>query len=709
VRSSKLLTTVAVAAGAFALAQTAAGAPGAIRPVPSLTPGRTARLWHALVARRHADARGAAAVADCRPARLVFYAATDWLRLATTLAQDASPCAQYFVSIPPLTSDKTQPRPRQAGLIRALGPNMHALAEISYAAWSRWVQSTGSDWFTAGVTARQRMATAGYDVAAGDTWALNEVSSAVRRDTGAARSNLAEFLRGLEDGGGNPARGVVFVIGVGQPGDQTAYRIALQGWLQDSTFWSTISQYVSDWLQEDYGDVRSYAVAGASAQQRRDALVQYLGHPLALANAGGAASAAARTFLVSAYGPLANAAWAWTSSYGWTAVPSAQMEDFVSAQTYAARALDAESGFPADRFGFGWAPVNTVGLTSADFAAQTAAILARLAQAIHDSGETVDPNDPGVGACGPAGQNLWCSTVLPGAAFNTAWAAFSTWTQPGVAFANAPVTMTAGTTAGPFTVQLQTSGVVTPATAPQTVTLSTTSAHGAFSTSAAGPWTPTLTLTIPAGASSASFSYQDTTAGTPTLSALLPGQPPATQTVTVVAAAPATLAVAPRAATVTGGRTQLFSASVADAYGNPSSAPVAWALSVPALGSLAPVNGAATTFTASVTAAGRGRVTATVGSLHAAATLAVVRPPARIGGTLTRRVHGHVVVTVWVVRGSARARGVLVSVTVRRGSSLVARVAARTDARGRVVWRSRRPLPAGRYAVKAAIRSRSTR
>jgi len=702
------LTTVATVAVTLALAQTAAGAPRAPAPVPSLTPHATASLWRALVAERRTHVHAAKRTVDCRPARLVFYAATDWLRLATKLAQSASPCAQYFVSIPPLTSDKTQPRPKQAALIRALAPNMHALAEINYGAWSRWVASTGSDWFTAGVTARQRMSTAGYDIAAGDTWALNEVSSAVRRNTGAARSNLAEFLRGLDDGGGNPARGVVFVIGVGQQGDQTAYRITLQGWLQDSTFWSTISQYVSDWLQEDYGDVRNYAVAGATPQQRRDALVEYLAHPLALANAGGDASAAARAFLVPTYGPLANAAWAWSSSYGWTAVTAAQMEDYVSAQTYAARSLDADAGLPADRFGFGWAPVNTLGLSSSDFGAQTSAILERLAQSLRDSGETVDPSDPGIGACGPAGQDLWCQTVLPGAAFNTTWAGFSAWTQTGLGFATAPVTMTAGATAGPLTIQLQTGGVTTTATTPQTVALTTTSARGAFSTSPAGPWTPTLSLSIPAGASSASFYYQDTVAGTPTVSAVLPGQPPATQTVTVVAGAPATLAVAPRSARVTGGHRQLFSALVADAYGNPSTAPVSWSSTVPALGTLSPSTGPATTFVASQSAAGRGRITATVGELAASATVVVVRPTARIGGTLTRRIHKHLVVTVWVVRGKARARGVPLTVTVRRGSSVVARVTGRTDAHGRLVWRSRHKLPAGRYAVKAVIRSRST-
>lgn len=68
---------------------------------------------------------------SCKPLRATFYAGTDWLRLATKLAAKASPCATYSVSIPPLTTDKTQPRADQAWRIRALGPSFHALAEIN--------------------------------------------------------------------------------------------------------------------------------------------------------------------------------------------------------------------------------------------------------------------------------------------------------------------------------------------------------------------------------------------------------------------------------------------------------------------------------------------------------------------------------------------------------------------------------------------------
>jgi hypothetical protein len=240
------------------------------------------------------------------------------------------------------------------------------------------------------------------------------------------------------------------------------------------------------------------------------------------------------------------------------------------------------------------------------------------------------------------------------------------------------------------------------------VTLATTSALGAFSVSPSGPWTPTLTLTIPAGTSTASFYYQDTVAGTPTLSALLLGQPPATQTVTVVAGAPATIAISPRDARVVGGRTQTFAATVADAYGNPSSEPVTWTLGSAVFGTLNPTTGPSTTFTATPTVAGRTRIRATVGTLQATSALTVVRPPVTLGGVLTRRIRGQLVVTVWFVRGSVRARGVRVTLVVRRGSSIVAHVSGRTDARGRLVWRSRHQLPPAHYTVRAAVRTSST-
>ncbi|HEX4677694.1 MAG TPA: hypothetical protein VH210_00620, partial [Gaiellaceae bacterium] len=98
-----------VLAGALAIVPSALAA----KPVPSLTPAATQKLWRTEVARAHRHARSFSD-ASCRPARVVFYAQTDWMRLATKLAQSPSPCAEYYVSVPPLAADKSQARANQA-------------------------------------------------------------------------------------------------------------------------------------------------------------------------------------------------------------------------------------------------------------------------------------------------------------------------------------------------------------------------------------------------------------------------------------------------------------------------------------------------------------------------------------------------------------------------------------------------------------------
>ena len=316
--------------------------------------------------------------------------------LATKLAAAASPCAEYYVSVPPLVADKTTFRRDQAWRIRALGPNFHAMAEIHFATWTRWVQSTGNSWHAAGVTARERMAAAGYDVALGDTWALNELTSAVRRGDGNARTNIREFLRGLYEGDGSrPTRGAALVIGFGQrTADVSAYQNTLQGWLSDTAFWTDMATYVSDWSQEVYGDLRSHAVSGSDVAVRREYLNDYLQHKLVLAGAGPAEIEPARAYLREAYSPLANGAWPRETAWGWTMVPFEQMAAYVSAQVDAMRSFSVSAGQARDHWGFAWAPRNTTGLPNADFAAQTGQILDRMAAAIRDSG-VADPEEPG--------------------------------------------------------------------------------------------------------------------------------------------------------------------------------------------------------------------------------------------------------------------------------------------------------------------------
>jgi hypothetical protein len=601
-------------------------------PVASLQPKATAKLWQRLVHRRSLRAR---ASADCRPLRGVFYAPTDWLRLATKLAANASPCAQYYISIPPIVGDKTRLRPDAAWRIRALGPNFHAMAEIHFATWSKWVASTGSSWFDAGTTAREHMVTAGYDVTKGDTWAVNELSTAVRRNTGNARANIREFLRGLYEGDGtHPTQGTAFIVGVGQQTtDVSQYQNNLQNWFSDTAFWTDMSTYVSDWSQETYGDVRNYAVPGAPISQRRDYLNDYLQHEIVLANAGPSTIETARAYIQSAYSPLANAAWERESGYGWTMVPSADMAGYVSAQVYAMRYFTAKSGEPQDHWGFAWAPRNGSGLSSTDFANQTNAILDRLGAAIRDSAQTDVASNPGSAACGPGGQNVSCVGDLQGAHFNDAWKAFQVWSQPLVTFTTPPQTIQAGTPSGPITLGLTSSkGAPFTATAPVSVTVVSNSPQGTFSTSPGGPWSSTISLTIPAGSSSSgAFYYLDTHSGSAVLTASAPNFADGLQVETITPGPVLSLSVSPASGSVRARGTRAFTALGRDTFGNVFPVASTWSLAPRRLGSLSPASGSATTFTA-LRAIGNGTITASVateaGPISASAAVNVT--PARL-------------------------------------------------------------------------------
>ena len=673
----------------------------ATQPVPSLAPRETAAQWARLV--RQDDLRPLAAAAGCRPLHAVFYAATDWLRLATKLAAQASPCAQYSVSIPPLVADKTKPRPDQAWRIRALGPNFHALAEIHLTAWQRWVKAGNGSWYQAGVEARRRMTAAGYDVASGDTWALNELSSAVRRGDGTWRADVRELLRGLFDAGGEqpPSRGVVFVVGVGQLVTSVGtYKARLQEWLQDGAFWVDMNAYVGDWAQEVYGDVRAYAAPGTSVTARRDALTDYLEHSDLLAAAGGAVSGTASAFFSRTSSPLASAAWQWDGSFGWTLVDAPLMQQFVSAQVYAMRSHDASAGQPEDRWGFAWSPRNPGSVPKNEFASAAGSVLDRLAAAIRDSGADYPP-DPGALACGPPGKNEWCGGDLPGAALSDSWAGFRAWSPTTLVFVTPPATVVAGAVSTPITIQPQVAAVAARPQTPLAVTITTSSPTGTFATSPAGPFTPSLTVQLAPGVfSSAQVYYEDTTAGPATLTASAPGAVTGTQGVTVSGAPAVSLRIEPEAATLPLGTTASFTAVGVDAFGNPiPSLSAAWTLAPGTPGSLSPPTGPSTTYTASGTT-GAGEVVATVatpaGPLTATASVTVTPPPVvRVAAVRygVRKKTLEVYVTVVDARGR-RVRDAAVTVFLYRNGKLYARAGGRTLA-GRMTFT--RPASWGTY------------
>jgi hypothetical protein len=681
----KLVAVCAAALCAVGLASPAAAPQprAAVTPVPSLTPAATEKLWRKLVSRpqgRFYDAT------ECRPFRAVFYGATDWRRLATKLAASGSPCAEYFISVPPLVSDKTQPRGDEAWRIRALGPNFHALSEVHMGAWAQWVTANSSTWFQAGVEARRRMGLMGYDVSLGDTWAVNELSSAVRRGDGNARVNVREFVRGLYAGDGTTARGVVWITGMSQPTmELSVYQARLQDWYEDNPFWTDMGKYVSDWSQELYGDVRNYAVPSASIAARGDSLNDYLRHELTLARVAPTSASTAASFLEATYSPLANAAWKFDQAFGWTAVPYDLMEHYVSAQVYALRV--------AERGGFAWSPKNLDALPAADFAAQTDAILDRLAGAIRDSAQ---PNalDPGVGAC----ADLWCAGDLEGAWFNDRWTTFQAWKPSELVFSTAPQALIAGSHAA-LAVDLRTSsGVSLTVTSPLTVSLSSSSSGGSFSSSATGPWTSTLALTIPTGSVSAGFYYRDTRAGEATLTAAASGKSSALQSQTVSAAPLARIALTPPSATLAPGESQAFAAHGTDAYGNDvPPAELVWSVGSGTPGTVS----ADGVFTAG-SETGNGSVVATDGGVTVSAAITV---PVRVASVVYTPSYRDLGARISLVdaAGSPRA-GIAVTGAILRNGVQYATFSGWTGADG-TLTRTIRKAPSGCYTT--SVRSLS--
>ena len=699
------LLVVAALLGSSTASGVAHAVPAAT-PVPSLQPAATAKLFRKLVA----HPRRFQAAADCRPLRAVFYAQTDWLRLATKLAANASPCAEYYISVPPFAADKTKLRPNQANQIRALGTNFHALAEIHWTGWSNYVASTGSTWFDAGVEARKRMADAGFDVTKGDTWAINEFPSSVRTGAGSARSNVREFVRGLYEGdGSNPTRGVAFIVGVAQnTSPLPPYQANVQSWYTDAAFWTDMAAYVSDWSQEVYGDFRNYAVPGQPIQTRRDYLNDYLQHEIVLARVAPTVVQPTREYLESAYSPLANSAWSWGSAYGFTAIPFDQMESYVSAQVYALRYFSATTGEPQDHWGFAWAPRNP-GLSSGDFASQTSAILDRLAAAIHDSGETVDPSDPGGGACGPPGQNQFCDADFPGAQFLESWKSFRTWTQPVVSFTTPAQTILAGTPSAAIGVALlQANGSPQVVSAPTSIALTSNSSAGQFALAATGPWSNTLTLTVPAGTNLASpFYYQDTKAGNPTITAAASGFTSGVQSETVQPGPPATVTVAPVSATITAGSSRGFRASAVDTFGNSVASPVTWSVAPVALGTVKPAQGVAVTFTAG-RRGGAGTLTATAqggtGPVSASVTLTVTPGAVRVASLRYGVGKTRLFLTATVIDAARRpVPGARIAVLVRRSGRRYFTGHVTSGANGKAIYHFASRPGCYRAAVKSVV------
>jgi hypothetical protein len=372
----------------------------------------------------------------CRlPVEVVFYTANLWMDLAEAMATEASPCGQYYFSIPAITGDKSELRgPLQPALIRALGPRFHAMAEIHWGGWTNWVAKDPSrTWCDAGIEARQRMAEKNYLVELGDTWSINELPSGVRSG-GQQRVNAMNFIRCLYDGGDGslaPVKGNVFVVGLGQgTTNMSVYKPNVRNWLADSPFWTEMARSVRWWGQEAYAYPLYSLVPETSAGERARSVSDYLYNVDNLAKAGPDTIAVARDFLRVAHYPLGNAAWRYRTGFGDTMVPADTMQSLASLEEYTERQAVGGLLLRAAPFvGYAWAPNNDIEprLPTAEFNQGTLALAQRLASAIR----WTFPRGGGspAGACGPPSFEPapWCDGSWLGATFNGAWSALTYW------------------------------------------------------------------------------------------------------------------------------------------------------------------------------------------------------------------------------------------------------------------------------------------
>src|SRR6266545_621136 len=216
----------------------------------------------------------------------IFWGGTQWLELANGLAAERPDCVEYYVTIPPKDADRTVLRGgRDFKKIRALDPHIHPVAEIRFTSetgWRAWVVGPHPDWapgrtfYGAGVEARRRMDRLGLDVAAGETWALNELDETILEDV--------------------PGR-----------------------------------------ADEVYATPVNWGIPGTSLEDRAKLLNEFFYRLPTLAEAGPDAAEPARAFLRRTFVPLVNASWPHEGLGQTNRISAETMSGFVSTQVYAMR------------------------------------------------------------------------------------------------------------------------------------------------------------------------------------------------------------------------------------------------------------------------------------------------------------------------------------------------------------------------------------
>lgn len=407
-----------------------------------------------------ADSEVELTTADCRVnVEVLIVAISDWMRFARALAADPSPCAEYWVSVPPGAIRTNLRAATVFAAIRNLSPHIHPVAEMTLGedtGWAFWVESQGKTWFEAGVEFRRRMELAGLDPQRGETWLINEFDRSTRRDVNfrddAEKANdidraypraaMRELVRGLYFGDGTmPVAPGAAEIGIHSTHqnlpDVPAYKEEMKAWLEDGAFWADMDGRVRWLLKEVYADTRRHSVPGSLLSERRHHLRDYQQHVFNLARAGRREAPEAYAFLEKTHTPLLNGGWEalggdafeFTTGHGNTEISPVQMLHFVSEQVLAASKVnhaDRKSGRPA-RIAFDWQTIDRAPLLPpGEFEAARDAITARIASAIRDSYPEGEPSENA--ACGlPGSGENWCQAEREGAFFTKDWKIFKRW------------------------------------------------------------------------------------------------------------------------------------------------------------------------------------------------------------------------------------------------------------------------------------------
>jgi hypothetical protein len=366
----------------------------------------------------------AAGIAGCSETTtvIIYSEETNVLTLPTAFAGAVDPCTRYYVDLPPLSSDKTMPRP-SADKVHALGPNFYAMAEFSWGSWKQWIDlSPGTrDWQTAGHEFRTRMAAAGYDVAHGDVWSVNEFPSTTRTGEQDVWTHERSAVKALALGDGSlTVKGVVYTAGMPQTlADPSTLKSNMKNWLQQDAWWADMNSYVRWYAYEVYGDPHTDCVIGSNVLDDADHVSAYLEHLPRLAHAGGAASATASAYLQHHYVPLVNAAFGADVGFGNNVIGFDDFVKFSRLQIYATHVNAAHVGYPGRRIGFAWAPKNTT-------ADQETYLSGQIANSVGRAYPANKFYNYGKYSCNASGALDGCGCTVSGA-YNNAWDAFSSW------------------------------------------------------------------------------------------------------------------------------------------------------------------------------------------------------------------------------------------------------------------------------------------